>query len=517
MGTDVAAPLTFNAVDPSTGESLREYVGATPDALDATVEAAVEVHRSGVLLDPGVRARLLRAIAAELRADGEAIVALGQRETGLPAGRLNGELERTWRQLEAFADVVEAGDDAEAIIDTADADWRPVARPDLRRMLVPLGPVAMFGASNFPLAFSTAGGDTAAALAAGCPVVVKGHRSHPGTGELVAAAVSRAVAAVGLPAGTFASLHAAGRNVGEALVAHPGIAAVAFTGSHQGGMALQRIAQARPVPIPVFAEMGSNNPLVMTAAALAERGEQLATGLVGAVTGSGGQLCTKPGIVFVPDGEAGERLIAEVGRLLDETEPPILLNASIHSGLRDGLERLQAARITSGDEREALQGCRQRPVAARDRAARLAQEPELLEERFGPFVLMLTYADEAELLDALAALPGQLTATLHAGADEQELSARVSAILVEKAGRVLYDGFPTGVAVTWAMQHGGPYPATTDPAHTSVGMTGTRRFMRPVVWQSAPAHVLPLQLRDDNPLGIWRRVDGVLTRDAVAA
>jgi acyl-CoA reductase-like NAD-dependent aldehyde dehydrogenase len=511
MPSDIAL-RAFHSVDPSTGDQLETYTGASPDQLDAAVRAAAAVHRSGALADPQLRARLLRAIAAELRDDAEAIVALAKAETGLPDGRLNGELERTWRQLQAFADVVEEGWEAEAVIDTADADWRPVARPDLRRMLVPLGPVAMFGASNFPLAFSTAGGDTAAALAAGCPVVVKGHRSHPGTGERVAAAVTRAVAAVGLPAGTFTSLHAAGRDVGEALVAHPDIAAVAFTGSYQGGIALQRIAQARPVPIPVFAEMGSNNPLVVTAAALAERGQQIADGLALSVTGSGGQLCTKPGIVFVPEGEDGERLIAEVGRLLDETEPPILLNATIHSGLRDGLARLDADRVTSGDEREQLQGCRHRPVAARARAAQLAQDPELLEERFGPFVLLATYADDDELIAALEALPGQLTATLHAGADEHERSQRLGSLLTEKAGRVLFDGFPTGVAVTWAMQHGGPYPATTDPSHTSVGMTGTRRFMRPVTWQSAPAHALPPQLRDDNPCGIWRRVNGELTQ-----
>ncbi len=510
-----ATPPTFHAVDPSTGEPLGEYAGVTAADVDAAVEAATAVHRSGVLADPGVRARLLRAIAAELRADGDAIVAIAMRETGLPAARLNGELERTWRQVAAFADVVEAGDEAEAIIDRADAEWRPVARPDLRRMLVALGPVAVFGASNFPLAFSTAGGDTAAALAAGCPVVVKGHRSHPGTGELVAAAVARASDSAGLPAGTFVSLHAAGRDVGEALVAHPGIAAVAFTGSYQGGIALQRIAQARPVPIPVYAEMGSNNPLVITPGALTERGAQLASGLATAVTGSGGQLCTKPGIVFVPEGEAGERLIAEVGRLLDATEPPVLLNASIQRGLREGLTRLTGARVTSADEREQLPGCRQRPVAVRERAARLAEEPELLEERFGPFVLLLTYAHEAELRSALAVLPGQLTATLHSAPGEEALCARLSTLLVEKAGRILYDGFPTGVAVTWAMQHGGPYPATTDPAHTSVGMTGTRRFQRPVVWQSAPRHALPPQLHDENPCGILRRVEGTLTRNAI--
>lgn len=514
MSTDTA-PRTFQSFDPATGQPLQEYRGATLAELDAAVEAALEVHRAGALADPRVRAQLLRAIAAELRGDGEAIVAVAMSESGLPAGRIEGELERTWRQLEQFAEVVEQGWDAEAVVDLADADWRPLPRPDVRRMLVPLGPVAVFGASNFPLAFSTAGGDTAAALAAGCPVVVKGHRSHPGTGERVAAAIGRAVASTGLPAGVFCSLHAADRQVGEGLVAHPGIAAVAFTGSYQGGVALQKIAQARDVPIPVFAEMGSNNPLVITPGALAERGDALANGLATSITASGGQLCTKPGLVFVPAGEQGEAFVAQLGGLLDATDPIVLLNASIHGSLRAGLTRLAAERVTGGEEAEQLEGCRQRPVAARARAAELAGDPELLEERFGPFVLLLSYDDEAELQAALQALPGQLTATLHAGAEEHELAARLATVLTEKAGRVLFDGFPTGVAVTWAMQHGGPWPATTDPAHTSVGMTGTRRFLRPVTWQSAPQQLLPPQLQDANPTGIWRRVNGALTQDAI--
>ncbi len=274
---------------------------------------------------------------------------------------------------------------------------------------------------------------------------------------------------------------------------------------------MKAIAESRQVPIPVFAEMGSNNPFIITAGAITDDMEGFANGLANSVTGSGGQLCTKPGVAFVPEGEAGENLIDAFRSRLDAMEPSLLLNSSVHGRFRTGLARLSADRVTERDELERLAGYRQRPVAARVSVGDLALDPSLLEELFGPFVLIVSYADLDELESALEALPGQLTATLRVGSNDELICERLAAVLQRIAGRVLFDGFPTGVAVTWAMHHGGPYPATTDPAHTSVGMTATRRFQRPVTWQSAPQHVLPPQLRDGNPCQISRRVNGVLT------
>ena len=343
-------PRTFNSVDPRTGAPGPSYEEASPDDVHAAVEAAAAVHRSGALRDRARRATLLRGAAARLRAAGDEIVAVCEAETGLPVvPRLRSELERTCGQLEAFAAIVDAGDDAEAIIDHPDPDAKPIPRPDVRRMRVPLGPVAVFGASNFPLAFSTAGGDTASALAAGCPVIVKGHPSHPGTGELVARELSAAVADAGLPAGTFAHLPAAGVEVGEALVDAPAIAAVGFTGSFKGGKAIFDRAARRAVPIPVYAEMGSINPIVITEAALHERGETIAEGLTASVSTAGGQLCTKPGVVFVPAGEAGDAFAAGLAARLDAADPQVLLNERLRDALRDGVGRLeQRARPLGG-------------------------------------------------------------------------------------------------------------------------------------------------------------------------
>ncbi|HEX5622584.1 MAG TPA: aldehyde dehydrogenase family protein, partial [Solirubrobacteraceae bacterium] len=298
--------LTFNSVDPRTGEPGPSFQEATPDDVHAAAEAAAAVHRSGALRDRAKRVSLLRGAAARLRAAGDEIVAVCESESGLPEGRLRSELERTCGQLEAFAAIVEAGDDAEAILDSPDPDAVPIPRPDVRRMRVPIGPVAVFGASNFPLVFSTAGGDTASALAAGCPVIVKGHPSHPGTGELVARELRAAVADAELPEATFAHLPAAGVEVGEVLVDAPEIAAVGFTGSFNGGKAIFDRAARRAVPIPVYAEMGSINPIVVTEAALRARAGKIAEGLAASVSNFGGQLCTKPGVVFVPDGPDGD-------------------------------------------------------------------------------------------------------------------------------------------------------------------------------------------------------------------
>ncbi|HKH17016.1 MAG TPA: aldehyde dehydrogenase (NADP(+)) [Solirubrobacteraceae bacterium] len=510
-------PSTFNAVDPSTGRPVAGYHEASPQDVAAAVDAAERAVHDPALRDRGARAALLRGAAARLRGAGDEIVAVAGSETGLPEARLRSELERTAGQLEAFAAVLDAGDYVEAIIDTPDPEAKPIPRPDVRRMLVPIGPVAVFGASNFPLAFSTAGGDTASALAAGCPVVVKGHPSHPGTGELVAHEVRAAVSEAGLPEGTFAHLLAAGVEVGEALVDAPAIAAVGFTGSTAGGRAIADRAARRPNPIPVYAEMGSVNPIVVTEAALTARGDAIADGLVASVSSSGGQLCTKPGVVFVPDGASGDEFARSVAARLDGVAPTVLLNERLRDALAAAVERLAARPEVRplGDARAFEgEGYRHQPAAYEAPASAVAEGAELLEEHFGPVVVLLRYGSRDELLAALGRVEGQLTGSIHAQPDEDaELLRILTDQLARRAGRVVYDGFPTGVAVTHGMHHGGPYPATSAPAHTSVGMTAIRRFLRPVAWQDAPAAVLPPELRDDNPLGIWRRVDGELTRD----
>ncbi|HET8757145.1 MAG TPA: aldehyde dehydrogenase (NADP(+)) [Solirubrobacteraceae bacterium] len=499
--------LTFNSVDPRTGEPGPSFQEATPEDVRAAVAAAAEAHRSGVLRDRGKRVALLRGAAARLRAAGDEIVAVCESETGLPEVRLRSELERTCGQLEAFAAIVEVGDDAEAIIDRPDPDAVPIPRPDVRRMRVPIGPVAVFGASNFPLAFSTAGGDTASALAAGCPVIVKGHPSHPGTGELVARELRAAVADAGLPEATFVHLPAAGVEVGELLVDAPEIAAVGFTGSFNGGKAIFDRAARRPVPIPVYAEMGSINPIVITEAALRARAGTIADGLAASVSNFGGQLCTKPGVVFVPDGPDGDAFAADLAAKLDAVPPTVLLNERLRDALGAAVDRLAArpeVRPLGAAPAAGGPGFRFQPIAYEAPAG--AASDELLEEHFGPVVLLLRHGSDEELLAALAQIEGQLSGTLHAERGE-DVEAIVTA-LAERAGRVVFDGFPTGVAVTHGMHHGGPYPATTSPLHTSVGMTAVHRFTRPLAFQDAPEDVLPPELRADNPLGIRRRVDG---------
>jgi NADP-dependent aldehyde dehydrogenase len=506
--------LSFNSVDPRSGAAGPAFDEAQPAHVRAAVAAATAA--APALRDRERRCALLRGAAARLRAAGDEIVATCEAETGLPEARLRSELERTAGQLELFASVVEAGDHVEAIIDTPDPDATPIPRPDVRRMLVPLGPVAVFGASNFPLAFSTAGGDTASALAAGCPVVVKGHPSHPGTGELVARELRAAAAEAGLPEGTFAHLLASGVEVGEALVDDPGVAAVGFTGSIAGGRAIHDRAARRPVPIPVYAEMGSINPIVATEAALDARAGAIAEGLVASVATFGGQLCTKPGVVFVPAGAAGDAFAADVAARLDGVEPTVLLNERVRDALRDGVERLAAhdeVRALGSAEFAEAEGFRHQPAAFEAPAAAVADGSELLEEHFGPVVVLLRYSSAGELRAALAQLEGQLTASLHAQ-PEEDVAALVEQ-LSDRAGRIVFDGFPTGVAVTHGMHHGGPYPACSNPLHTSVGATAIRRWLRPVAFQNAPAAVLPPELQDANPLGIWRRVDGAPTRDAL--
>ncbi len=509
------------AVDPSSGDELERYPETAPDAVPGLVDAAMGALADERLADPARRAVALRGAAGALRGAGEELRDLCEAESGLPATRVAGELERTCVQLERFAEVIEKGDHLEAIIDPADPDAKPIPRPDVRRMLVALGPVAVFGASNFPLAFGVAGGDSAAALAAGCPVLAKGHPSQPGVNELVGRCVAEAVAKAGLPEGTFAIVQGAAQELGEALVDAEGIAAVGFTGSTGGGRALFDRAARRPRPIPVYAEMGSVNPGVVTAAALRARADAIRDALLNSITFAAGQLCTKPGVVFVPAGADGDAFVAGVVSALQDTDPPVMLNDRLLHGFDSGLGELAAeagTEVLTPDAGAAAPGFRHAPVAVSADATAVVDHEALREEHFGPAVVLARYAGDADLLAGLEAFDGQLAAAVFAQPHEDaELVDALARVLIPRVGRLVFDAFPTGVAVTWAMQHGGPYPATTTPDHTSVGLASTRRFMRPVCWQSAPSHALPEPLRDENPGGIWRRIDGTLTTAAVPA
>ncbi|WNI14983.1 aldehyde dehydrogenase (NADP(+)) [Actinacidiphila sp. ITFR-21] len=501
------------SVDPRTGKR-REEVGteATPEEVDAAVRAAATALPA--LADRSVRSRLLRAAAGALEESAEAVIAAADAETALGVPRLTGELARTAFQLRAFAGVVDEGGYLEVIIDHADPAARPVPRPDLRRYKIPLGVVAVYAASNFPLAFSVPGGDTASALAAGCPVVVKAHPDHPATSALTAELLRRAAVRTGLPADTVVLLH--GFTAGVELVRHPLVAAAGFTGSIPGGRALFDAATARPRPIPFYGELGSLNPVVVTEAAAAERAERIGTGLAGSFTLGSGQFCTKPGLVLVPSGAAGDRLVAALTGATRDAAPGVLLDSRMRDNFLNGAAARAAlpavtAPVGPGD----ADGLAVRPGYVVAQACDLAAEGAydlLLDECFGPLTVVVRYTGQEELAAVLDRLPGNLTATAHLGAAEAAQEDGPAAVLLARltalAGRVLVDGWPTGVAVAPAQHHGGPYPATTSTA-TSVGATAVDRWLRPVAYQDTPPALLPLELRDANPLGLPRRVDGV--------
>jgi 2,5-dioxopentanoate dehydrogenase len=488
---------------------------AAPADIDAALAAAEEACAGYRRLAPTRVAEFLEAIGAELMALGPALIERAQAETALPAARLEGERGRTVGQLRLFAEVVREGSWVEARIDRALPDRRPAPRPDLRRMLVPIGPVVVFGASNFPLAFSVAGGDTASALAAGNPVVVKAHPGHPGTSELAAGAVRAAALAAGVPAGVFALLHGASPAVGLALVRHPRTRAVGFTGSLAGGRALFDAAAARPDPIPVYAEMGSVNPVFLLPEALAERGPAIGRGLAESVTLGVGQFCTNPGVVFAVRSEVYAALASGVAAAVAAVPAGTMLTPGICDRYRadvaaaasvPGVRLLAQSPASAGP----MQGRAQ--VLATDLATWLGQ-PALRREVFGPATLLVECDSVAQLVEAARALEGQLTATVHGTAEELARSGELVDALSQHVGRVVFNGFPTGVEVCHAIQHGGPYPATTDARTTSVGTAAIGRFARPVCFQNAPAALLPPALRDENPLGIWRLVDGAWTRE----
>ncbi len=496
----------FQGVDATTQSALApHYSEATPAEIDGAVDAAANAFGAFAATAGEERAAFLEAIAAEIEGVGDALLQRAHQETALPLPRLTGERGRTCGQLRLFAAAARAGAWVDARIDPAQPERKPLPRPDVRRMLRPLGPVAVFGASNFPLAFSVAGGDTASALATGNPVVVKAHPAHPGTSEFVAEAIARAAASRGLPAGVFSLIHGRRPETSVALVRHPALQAVGFTGSHQAGRALFDVANARPRPIPVFAEMSSVNPVFLLPGALRESGAGIAEGLKNSFTLGVGQFCTKPGLVFGVASPEWEAFVEDFTRRARSVTPGAFLHAGISAAFDRGIEELTGVTWLEKDS----------VAVARVTAEQFQSTPTLAHEQFGPFTLLITTASLDEMSSLAASLNGQLTATVHMAVSDSARAGLLLSRLEGIAGRLLVNGFPTGVEVCHAMQHGGPYPASTDVRFTSVGSAALQRFVRPVCYQDFPDALRPDALKDANPLGLLRLVDGKPTREPI--
>jgi len=492
------------------GEAFAVHGPADVAAACAAADAAFDAYRA---TDRETRAAFLERIAEEILAIGDDLIVAAMRESGLPRARLEGERGRTVGQLRLFADVVRKGQWLGLRIDPALPERQPLPRPDLRLRMIPLGPVAVFGASNFPLAFSTAGGDTASALAAGCPVVVKGHPAHPQTGALVAAAISRAVAASGLPAGTFSHLVGPGNDLGAALVQDPRIAAVGFTGSRGGGIALMKLAQAREVPIPVYAEMSSINPVLLMPEALKARGEALGTAFVGSLTMGAGQFCTNPGLILAIEGDGLDAFVAAATGGIAAADAQTMLTPGICAAYDKGTQALggAAAVETLARGKDGNGSTTGQAALFQTSAAAFLADKALGHEVFGASSIIVRCKDEAELRTVLSGLEGQLTATIHMDDADAALAGRLLPLLERKVGRILANGWPTGVEVCHAMVHGGPFPATSDGRTTSVGSLAIDRFLRPVSYQNLAPALLPAELRDEaKGDGAPRLIDGVL-------
>jgi NADP-dependent aldehyde dehydrogenase len=495
----------FRAINPADLTPIEPtFEEATPAAVNRALELAESCRNALGRQSPANRARFLDVVAERIQRLGDELVERVHLETGLPPDRINGERARTVNQLRLFAALLREGNWTDSRIDTALPERQPQPRPDLRRMLVPLGPVVVFGASNFPLAFSVAGGDTASALAAGCPVVVKAHPGHPGTCEMIATAINGAVLECDFPVGVFSMVHG-GPEIGRALVKHPLAKAVGFTGSKRVGMALWQVAQTRPEPIPFFGELSSLNPVFLLPETLRTRHEALAEGLKASVTMGVGQFCTKPGAVFAIAGPAFQRFEKRLQELFAQHPTGTLLTGGIQSNYQGALRR-----ITRVEELSLLVDARERdsghagaagvPSLIKTSAAHFLSKTELWEEIFGPHLLLVEAADYDELLAVATQINGQLTATIHASADEARDVRPLMNALVQKAGRLVYNGFPTGVEVCHSMQHGGPFPASTDSRFTSVGTASIQR------WDG----LLPEELQESNPRHVSRVVNGKL-------
>ncbi|CAG2152391.1 aldehyde dehydrogenase (NADP(+)) [Cupriavidus numazuensis] len=500
----------FHAINPATGATLEPvfHSSGTDDVARACelAEAAFDTFRA---TSPDQRARFLEAIADQIEALGDTLIARAHAESALPIARLQGERGRTTGQLRLFASVLRAGRWQTATLDSALPERTP-PRPDLRMQKIAIGPVAVFGASNFPLAFSVAGGDTASALAAGCPVVAKAHPAHPGTSELVGRAIRKAVADAGLPEGVFSLLTGVGHTVGTELVAHPAIQAVGFTGSRSGGLALMQVASNRAQPIPVYAEMSSINPVFLLPEALSARGEAIARELADSLVLGVGQFCTNPGLLLALEGPALDTFRAAAGAAVTAKPAGTMLTPGIQRAFEHGITSLSdipgLARTATG---QASTGPNQACAAVFETTAqRFIADPRMHAEVFGPSTVLVVCRDVEDLLTVTRELEGQLTATVQADRGDYALAAQLLPLLERKVGRVLFNGYPTGVEVSYAMVHGGPFPATSDTRTTSVGTTAMDRFLRPVCYQNVPAELLPAALQDGNPLDLWRLKDG---------
>ena len=512
--TSAEGAETFFSVDPRSKQtSDPAFYNATVSEVNRAVEVADAAFQEIRNYSSSRIADFLDEVAAQIEGIGDIVLDTADRETGLGLPRLTGERARTTGQFRAFAALLRDAAYLRPIINSEEP-----GQPSIRQMQFPVGPVAIFAASNFPFAFAVAGGDTASALAAGCPVVVKAHPGHPATSELFALAFGAAVERQGFPAGTFSMLQGNGHDVGQWLVAQDGIEAVGFTGSLRGGRAIYDAAARRPRPIPVYAEMGSINPVVITQGALASRADEIADGLVGSITMGTGQFCTNPGFILLQDSAATRDFIATVTEKMQEAPAGVLLNETVAAGLESAVNQTIAnpdiSVLTGGEPlADSDYFCFSNTVM-QTTAAAIRADDRLQVEHFGPVTLFVVCKDGYDLRVTVDALEGNLTSTVHAEPDELEDIGDLLHQMREKAGRVIWNGFPTGVAVVHAMQHGGPYPATTAPGTTSVGMNAIYRFMRPIAFQNVPDALLPDALKDANPLGIMRLVDGVNTDGA---
>ncbi len=505
---------TFKTFDPKLNiPTPWTFHEATKEEVNEACSLAEEAFVSYSSSTGPEKAKFLRQIAIEIEALGDTLITTYMQESGLPEGRAKGERGRTLGQLNAFANLLEEGSWVEATIDTAQPDRQPMPKVDLRKILVPIGPIAVFGSSNFPLAFSTAGGDSASALAAGCPVVVKSHPMHAGTGELVASAISKAIEKTGMPIGVFSNLNSSDIAVGEQLVMNPSMKGVGFTGSIKGGTAIYKLANNRKEPIPVFAEMGSVNPVVVLPNALAENGADWATKYAGSILLGAGQFCTNPGLILGIKSDALNRFITTLGTEITKTEPICMLHPKIHENFEQGKNELtgqpEVATVAEYTQEAAPNFAQQKVLTVT--GADFLKNTKLHQEVFGPFSIVVGCEDAEELENILKNLDGQLTGTILGTDDELTKFKTVVDSLQSRVGRIIFNGVPTGVEVCPSMQHGGPFPATTDSRFTSVGTTSIKRWVRPVSYQSWPEHLLPKELQNNNPLNISRLVNGTYT------
>jgi alpha-ketoglutaric semialdehyde dehydrogenase len=513
--TSASSSETFQAFNPVSGEKLpTAYHVASDDEVDEAMskaEAAFAIFKN---IPWTQRAKFLRRIADEMEALGDLLVETASAETGLPGARIIGERGRTTGQLRMFADHIEEGSWVEARIDTALPDRTPIPKQDIRKMMVPLGPVVVFGASNFPLAYSVAGGDTAAALASGCPVLVKAHPGHPGTSALVGQAIVKAAEATNMPEGVFSLLFDDGYKVGAALVGHPATTAVGFTGSLTGGRALFDIAAKRENPIPVFAEMGSTNPVILLPEAVKSRGASIAEQYAGSITLGVGQFCTKPGLILGVKSDNLSEFASDLATHIQQIAPGTMLHAGISKAYANNRSAMLAEPAVDllGESTTEATAAQARPTVAKASGKAFIANPKLHEDVFGPFSMIIECDSAQELEEAIATLQGQLTTTVMGDSEDFGAFSEMLNTLRERTGRLIFNGVPTGVEVCPAMQHGGPYPATTDARFTAVGIDSIKRFIRPLSYQSAPQELLPDALKDENPLKIWRLVNGEFTK-----